>query len=69
MAPDVTSEEIRDKNKSRFNSWQAVRSNPVMSKEAPGGGKSRQQKKKMGKVNKIKITQKSKDMLLTRYNC
>ena len=41
MAPDATTEKIPDENKSRFNSRQAVRSNPSMSKEAPGGGKSR----------------------------
>ena len=43
MAPDATTEKLRDKNKSRFNSRQAVRSNPFMGKEAPSGGKSRQQ--------------------------
>ena len=42
-APDATTEEIRDRKKSRFNSRQAVRSNSFMSKEAPSGGKSRQQ--------------------------
>ena len=39
MAPDATTEKIRDKNKSKFKSRQAVRSNPFMSKEAPSGGK------------------------------
>ena len=43
MAPDATTEKIRDKNKSRFNSRQAVRSNPFVSKEAPSGVKSMQQ--------------------------
>ena len=43
MAPDANTEKMRDKNKSRINSRQAVRSNPFMSKEAPSGGKSRQQ--------------------------
>ena len=33
---------MRDKNKNKFNSRQAVRSNPFMSNEAPSGGKSRQ---------------------------
>ena len=49
MAPDATTEKIliRDKNKSRFNSRQAARSNPFMSKEAPSGGKSRHQIKKL----------------------
>ena len=42
MAPDATSEKMRDKNKSRFNSRQVARSNPFMSKEAPGGGSRRQ---------------------------
>ena len=42
MAPDATTEKIQE-NKSRFNSRQAVRSNLFMSKEAPSGGKSRQQ--------------------------
>ena len=32
MAPDATAEKIRDKNKSKFNSRQAVRSNPFMNK-------------------------------------
>ena len=45
MAPDATTEKVQGKNKSRFNSRQAVRSNPFMSKEAPGGGKSKQQNK------------------------
>ena len=44
MAPDATTEKLRDKNKSRFTSGQAVRSNSFMSKESPGGGKSREQK-------------------------
>ena len=35
MAPDATTDKIRDKSKSRFNSRQAVRSSPFMSKEAP----------------------------------
>ena len=52
MVSDATTKKIRDENKSRFNSRQAVRSNPFMSKEAPSGGKSRQQKKKWEKVNK-----------------
>ena len=44
MAPDATTEKIRNKNKkSRFNSRQADRSNPFTSKEAPSGGKSREQ--------------------------
>ena len=34
MAPDVTTEKIRGKNKSRFNSRQAVRSNSFVSEEA-----------------------------------
>ena len=43
MAPDTITEKLRDKNKSRFNSRQAVsRSNPFTSKEAASGGKSRQ---------------------------
>ena len=33
MASDATTEKIRGKNKSRFNSRHAVRLNPVMSKE------------------------------------
>ena len=41
--PDATTEKIRDKNKNRFNSRQAVRSNLFMSKEAPSGDKSRHQ--------------------------
>ena len=49
MAPDATTEKIRDKNKIRFNSRQALRSNPFMSKEAPGGVKSRQQNKNLDK--------------------
>ena len=43
MTPDATTEKIRDKNKSRYNWRQAVRSNPFMIKKAPSGGKSRQQ--------------------------
>ena len=43
MALYATTEKIRDKNKSRFNPRQAVRSNPFTSKEAPSGGESRQQ--------------------------
>ena len=39
MAPDATTEKIRDKHKSKLNSRQAVRSNPFMSKEAPSGCK------------------------------
>ena len=61
MAPDAITEKIRDKHKSRFNSRQAVRSNPFMSKEVPGGGKSRQQNKiKSGKsiLNRRKPKQK-----------
>ena len=48
MAPDATTEKIREKDKSRFDSRQAVMSNPFMSKEARSGGKSRQQNKKLG---------------------
>ena len=44
MASDATTEKIRDKNKIRFNSRQAVRSNSFMSKEAPGGGKIKSKK-------------------------
>ena len=43
MAPDATTKKIRDRNKSRFNLRQAVRSNSFTSKEAPNGGESRQQ--------------------------
>ena len=43
MAPDATTGKIRYINKSIFNSRQVVRSNPFMRKEAPSGGKSRQQ--------------------------
>ena len=39
--PAAITEKIQDKKKSRLNSRQAARSNPFMSKEAPGGGKSR----------------------------
>ena len=67
MAPDATTEKIRDENKSRFNSRQAVRSNSFMSKEAPGGGKSRQQNKNLGKSNQKKNHTKTKNRLLTRY--
>ena len=48
MASDATTEKIRGKNKSRFNSRHAVRLNPV-GYEQRSGGKSRQQNKKLGK--------------------
>ena len=60
MAPDATTEKIRDKNKSRFNLRQAVRSNPFMSEEASSGGKSRQQNKKLGKSSQKKNLHKNK---------
>ena len=70
MAPDATTEKVRDENKSRFKSRQAVRSNPFMSKEAPSGGKSRQRKEKWKKVSKRKTAKEinKMDRLLTRYN-
>ena len=67
MAPDATTETMRDKNKSRFNSRQAVRSNPFMSKEAPGEGKSKQENKNLGKDKQKKNHTKTKCKLLTRY--
>ena len=54
MTPDATTGKIRDKNKSWFDSRQAVRSNPFMSKEARGCGKSEQQKKNGKKETKEK---------------
>ena len=63
MVPDASTEKTRDKIRSRFNSRQAVRSNPFMSKEALGGGKLRQQNRKLGKSkqkkNHIKIKNKT----------
>ena len=71
MAPDATTEKIRDKSKSRVNSRQAVRSNLFMSKEAPSGCKSGQQNKKLGKSKQKKTAQKTNkqttDRLFTRY--
>ena len=59
MAPDATTEKIRDKNKSGFNSRQGGQVKPVhVSKEAPGGGKSRQKRKMGEKIDKRKTTQK-----------
>ena len=62
MAPDATTEKIWDKNKSRFNSRQAARSNPFMSKGGPSGGKSRHQIKKVGIIydNKANSNARSK---------
>ena len=58
MAPDATTEKIRDKNKkNRFNSSrQAVTSIPFMSKEAPGGGKSSRKQKINKEQNKLRVT-------------
>ena len=67
MAPDATTEKIRDKNKSRLKSRQAVRSNPFMSKEAPSEGKSRQQNKNLGKSKQKKNHTKSPELLVQIY--
>ena len=53
MAPVANTEKIRDKNKSRFNSRQAVRSKPVHEQRSPRW--SNQQRKNLGK-GKQKVT-------------
>ena len=59
IVPDATTEKIRNKNKSRLNSRQAVRSNPFMSQEAQVEVNQGSKIKNWEKINKRKTTQKN----------